>query len=343
MAKPTLSKIAKTLGLSVATVSKALKDYPDISVDTKRKVKDLAEQLNYKPNSYAQSLRNQESKIVGLIIPEIVHHFFANIILGVVKTAEKNGYMVITLQSDEKYEVEKMQIENLLSKNVDGILISLADNTVDHKHIKGIHDSGVPVVLLDKISKLIQCHKIVIDDEKAAFNATKHLIENGCRRVAHIRGPLKPQTTIDRFKGYKRALKESNIEFDNKLVFETKNLSFEDGRDIADNIFKNHKDIDGIFAMTDLLATGALVRLKELGLSIPNDISIIGFSNWFLTKITTPRLSTVNQPGFEMGVAAFNLLLEEIEEQKKGNEIIYRTIEIPTDIIVRESTKKLIN
>ena len=341
MTKPTLSKIAKTLGISVATVSKALKDYPDISFETKKKVKDLAEKLNYKPNSYAQSLRNQESKIIGLIIPEIVHHFFANIILGVVKTAEKQGYLVITLQSDEKYEVEKMQIEHLLNKNVDGILISLADNTVDHKHIKSIHDSGVPVVLFDKISKLIDCHKIVIDDEKAAFNATKHLIESGCKKVAHIRGPLKPQTTIDRFKGYKKALEHFNIEFDSTLVFETKNLSFEDGKDIADDIFENHKEIDGVFAMTDLLATGALVRLKELGLKIPKDISIIGFSNWFLTKITTPRLSTVNQPGFEMGEAAFNMLLEEIEDQKKGRETVYKTIEIPTEVIVRDSTKKI--
>lgn len=340
MSKPTLSKIAATLGLSVATVSKALKDYPDISFATKKKVKELAEKLNYTPNSYAQSLRNQESKIIGLIIPEIVHHFFANIILGVVKAAEKEGYLVITLQSDEKYEVEKKQIELLLNKNVDGILISLADNTVDHKHVKHIKDSGVPVVLYDKISKLINCHKIVIDDEKAAFDATKHLFESGCKKVAHIRGPLKPQTTIDRFKGYKRALKYFNIEFDNNLVFETKNLSFKDGKEIADDIYRNHKDIDGVFAMTDLLATGALVRLQELGLSIPEDISIIGFSNWFLTKITTPRLSTVNQPGYEMGEAAFKMLLEEIDDHKNNRDVIYETVEIPTKVIIRDSTLK---
>jgi len=341
MPKVTLKKIAETLGLSTATVSKALKDYDDISPKTKLKVKELANSLNYKPNSFAQSLRNQESKIIGLIIPEIVHHFFANIILGVIKTAEKNGYLVITLQSDESYKIEKKQIELLLYRNVDGILISLADNTVNYKHINEIRQSGIPVVLYDKISKSIDCHRVVIDDQKAAFNATKHLIDIGCNKIAHVRGALKPQTTIDRFIGYKNALKAHNIPFDNSIVFETDHLTFEDGRLIADEIALNHRDIDGVFAFTDLLATGLLVGLKEHGFKIPEDISIIGFSNWFLTKITTPTLSTVDQPGFIMGEEAFKLLLEEINDIKKGNKIKFKTIEIPTEVIVRNSTKKV--
>lgn len=341
MPKVTLKKIAETLGLSTATVSKALKDYDDISPKTKLKVKELANSLNYKPNSFAQSLRNQESRIIGLIIPEIVHHFFANIILGVIKTAEKNGYLVITLQSDESYKIEKKQIELLLYRNVDGILISLADNTVNYKHINEIRQSGVPVVLYDKISKSIDCHRVVIDDQKAAFNATKHLIDIGCKKIAHVRGALKPQTTIDRFIGYKNALKAHNIPFDNSIVFETDHLTFEDGRLIADEIALKHRDIDGVFAFTDLLATGILVGLKEHGFKIPEDISIIGFSNWFLTTITTPTLSTVDQPGFIMGEEAFKLLLEEINDIKKGNKIKYKTIEIPTEVIVRNSTKKV--
>ncbi len=341
MPKVTLKKIAETLGLSTATVSKALKDYDDISPKTKLKVKELANSLNYKPNSFAQSLRNQESRIIGLIIPEIVHHFFANIILGVIKTAEKNGYLVITLQSDESYKIEKKQIELLLYRNVDGILISLADNTINFKHINEIRQSGVPVVLYDKISKSIDCHRVVIDDQKAAFNATKHLIDIGCKKIAHVRGALKPQTTIDRFIGYKNALKTHNIPFDNSIVFETDHLTFEDGRLIADEIALKHRDIDGVFAFTDLLATGILVGLKEHGFKIPEDISIIGFSNWFLTTITTPTLSTVDQPGFIMGEEAFRLLLEEINDIKKGNKIKYKTIEIPTEVIVRNSTKKV--
>lgn len=339
MSNVTLKKIAETLGLSTATVSKALKDYSDISPKTKQKVKELADSLNYKPNSFAQSLRYQESKIIGLIIPQIVHHFFSNIILGVTKTAEKNGYLVITLQSDESYKIEKEQIDHLLNRNVDGILISLADNTVNYKHIREIRKVGVPVVLYDKISKSIDCHKVVIDDQKAAFDATKHLIETGCKRIAHVRGPLKPQTTIDRFIGYKSALKAHNIPYDSSIVFETDHLTFEDGKKIADEIARNHRDIDGIFAFTDLLATGLLVGLKEYGMKIPEDFSIIGFSNWFLTTITSPTLSTVDQPGFQMGEEAFKLLLEEINDIKKGIPIKYKTIEVPTKVILRNSTK----
>ena len=339
MSKVTLKNIAKTLGLSTATVSKALKDYSDISPETKLRVKELAESLNYKPNSFAQSLRYQESKIIGLIIPQIVHHFFANIVLGVIKTAEKKGYLVITLQSDESYSVEKEQIDHLINRNVDGILMSLADNTVNYKHIKEVRKAGVPVVLYDKISKSIDCHKIVINDQKAAFDATQHLIDIGCKRIAHVRGTLKPQTTIDRFIGYKNALKANNIPFDSSIVFETEHLTYEDGRNIAGEIALNHKDIDGVFAFTDLLATGILVGLKEHGIKIPEDVSIMGFSNWFLTTITSPTLSTVDQPGYDMGEVACNLLLEEINEVKKGIVVKYKTIEIPTKVVIRESTK----
>jgi len=339
MSKVTLKKIAEALDLSTATVSKALKDYSDISLETKLKVKALADSLNYKPNPFAQSLRNKESKIIGLIIPEIVHDFFANIILGVTKTAEKHGYLVITLQSDESYGVEKKQIELLLSRNVDGILISLADNTVNYNHIKEIKRARVPVVLYDKISKSIEGHKIVIDDQKAAYNATKHLIDCGCKRIAHVRGALRPQTTIDRFIGYKMALKDHNITFDNSIVFEAKSLTFEEGKRIAYEIALKHRDIDGVFAFCDLLATGVLVGLKGHGIKIPDDVSIIGFSNWLLSTVTTPTLSTINQSGFQMGEEAFKLLLEEIDDIKKGRDIKYKTVEIPTKVIVRNSTK----
>ena len=342
MSNVTLKKIADTLGISIATVSKALKDYSDISPKTKLKVKELADSLNYKPNSFAQSLRNQESKIIGLIIPQIVHHFFSNIILGVIKTAEKYGYLVITLESEESYKIEKKQIEHLLNRNVDGILMSLADNTVDYTHINDIRKAGVPIVLYDKTSKTIGCNKIVIDDQKAAYNATKHLIDIGCKRIAHIRGSLKPQTTVDRFIGYKSALKDHNVPFDSSIVFETEQLTFEDGKKIADEIALKHRDIDGIFAFSDLLATGVMVGLKNYGIKVPEDVSIIGFSNWFLTTITSPTLSTVDQPGYLMGEEAFKILLEEINDLKKGIKPKYRTIEIPTEVIIRDSTKKIL-
>lgn len=341
MYKVTLKKIASTLGISIATVSKALKDYPDISEKTKVNVKTLAKSLNYTPNSFAQSLRNQESKIIGLIIPTIVHHFFSNIINGVIDAASKKGYLVIMLQSNESYEDEKNKIKLLIEKNVDGILLSLSDKTVNYKHINRLIDDGVPVVLYDKISKSVSCSKVIINDRQAGFNATQYLIDTGCKKIAHIRGPLKPQTTIDRFMGYKKALEVNNIPFDKDLVYVSDSLSFENGYNLAFQIIEDHKDVDAIFSYTDLIATGVLIRLKELEVKVPGQISIMGFSNWFLSKITSPTLSTVDQPGYEMGKKAFILLYNELNQIRNGEPIQQEIVEIPTKIIPRNSTKTI--
>ncbi len=335
----TLKEIAENLKLSVGTVSKALKDYPDISQATKDRVQSLVKELNYKPNSFAQNLRNQESKIIGLVIPQIVHHFFANIVLGVTEAAERKGYLVIVLESAESYETEKKHLDLLIKRNVDGLLLSLADNTIKYSHIVDIINQDHPIVLYDKISKSIDCHKVVIDDRKAAFNATEYLIKNtGCKKIAHIRGPLKPQTTIDRFQGYKDALKEYHIPFDKTIVFESKDLSFEDAKETAGDIVKIKK-IDGVFASTDLLAAGVLKGLLEADVKIPEEISVIGFSNWLITKMTSPTLSTVDQPGYKMGMQAFDLLYDEIISRKKKIRIRHRTIELPTELIIRNSTR----
>lgn len=341
MLKVTLKKIASTLGVSTATVSKALKDYPDISEKTKIKVRSLAASLNYKPNSFAQSLRNQESKIIGLVIPTIVHHFFSNIINGVIDAASEKGYLVITLQSNESYEDEKNKINLLLGKNVDGILLSLSDKTVNYKHINRLIDDGIPVVLYDKISKSVNCSKVIINDRNAAFNATQYLIDTGCKKIVHIRGPLKPQTTIDRFNGYKQALEANNIPFDKSLVYVSDDLSFENGYKLISQIIEEHDDVDGIFSFTDLVATGVLDKLKELKIKVPDQISVMGFSNWFLSKITSPKLSTVDQPGYEMGRKAFILLYNELNQIKKGEPIVHEIVEIATKIIPRNSTKNI--
>ena len=341
MPKPTLKKLAKILGLSPATVSKALKNYPDINENTKKRVLDLAASLNYQPNALAQGLRNKESKIVGLVIPEIAHDFFSNIISGVIKAAEKKGYLVIVLYTNESFEQEKIHLKQLTDKNVDGILLSLSDNTTQHKHIKHVIDRGIPVVLFDKISKLIKSSKVIIDDQKAAFNATQYLIDTGCKKIAHIRGDLKPQTTIDRFIGYKRALSQNNIPFNNALVYRCKSLSFGEGYRLAKKILKDHEDVDAVFAFTDLVAAGVLKRFNELNIQVPKQVSVMGFSDWFLTKITTPTLSTVHQPGFEMGIKSFEALYKDICALKEEGKIIPEIIEIPTYIVPRKSTRKL--
>jgi len=218
-------------------------------------------------------------------------------------------------------------------------LLSLSDKTVHYKHINAIIDNGIPVVLYDRISKLINCSKVIINDRIASEQATQHLIDTGCKKIAHIRGPLKPQTSIDRLMGYRKALEKNNMPIDDSLVYESFNLSFEDGYQLASEILQDHPDVDGIFAFADLIATGALIKLKELGKRIPEDISIIGFSNWFLSKVTSPSLSTVDQPGFQMGETAFELLYENIQDLKNHQPINHQIVEISTKVIPRNSTK----
>lgn len=340
MKETTLKEIAETLGISITTVSKALKNYPDVSEKTRKAVVALAQELNYTPNSFAVNLRTKESKTIGLIIPEVVHHFFSSVINGIIAEAEKNGYLVIILQSNESLELEKKQVELLINKRVDGIIMSLSNESNNDFHIKEILRKEIPFVQFDKISKLIPSSKVIINDQKAAMEAVQHLIDKGCRKIAHIRGLENPQNSIDRFLGYKKALEKNGIPFDSKLVFTCKNITFEQGVEFAKQIVEENLEIDGIFVITDLVAIGVLAHFNEIGIKVPDQIAVIGFSNWFVAQVITPKLSTVDQPNYEMGVAAFALLLEEMICRKDGKVFTPRTIELGTSVIERDSTLK---
>ncbi len=339
MKETTLKQIAETLGISITTVSKALKNYPDVSEKTKQSVLDLANNLQYTPNSFAVNLRMKESKTIGLIIPEVVHHFFSSVVNGIIAEAEKNGYLVIILQSNESLELEKKQVELLINKRVDGIILSLSNESNDDLHLKEIVRREIPLVQFDKIAKLIPSSKVIINDQKAAFEATEHLINKGCKKIAHIRGPVNPQNAIDRFIGYKKALESNNIPFDPKLVYTCKNVTFEEGKEFAEQIINHHPDVDGIFVITDLVAVGVLAYLNEINVKVPEKIKIIGFSNWFMSQVITPKLSTVDQPSYEMGVQSFKLLLEQMNANKEMISFSPKTIELTTTIIERESSR----
>lgn len=340
MKETTLKEIAETLGISITTVSKALKDYPDVSLKTKKAVVDLAQELHFSPNSFAVNLRTKESKTIGLIIPEVVHHFFSSVINGIIAEAEKNGYLVIILQSNESLELERKQVDLLIQKRVDGIIMSLSNESNDDLHLKEIIRKEIPFVQFDKISKLIPSSKVIIDDQKAAMQAVQHLIDRGCKKIAHIRGPENPQNAIDRFIGYKKALENNNIAFNPKLVYTCENVTFEEGINFAKKIIKDHADVDGIFAITDLVAVGVLSHLNDTKIKVPEQIALIGFSNWFMSQVLTPKLSTVDQPSYEMGVESFNLLLEEINIRKTDVIFNPKIIELETTVIVRESSLK---
>lgn len=340
----TLKQIAEQLNISVTTVSKALKDYSDISPKTKVLVKEFAKTLNYKPNTFAVNLRTKESKTIGLIIPVIVHHFFSNVIRGIISQAEKKGYLVIILQSNESYELEKKQIDLLMSQRVDGILISLANGTANFSHLNEVIAQDKPLVMFDKIAKIVKCSKIIIDDRKAAYIATQHLIDTGCKRIAHFRGALLPQNSIDRFLGYKKALLDNDMPYDPSLVYicECGDMSFEEGKKNAQQLLKDHKDVDGIFINTDLVAIGAMTEFNKQGVKVPEDISIVGFSNWFMSSVISTTLTTIDQPGYEMGRAAFKQLYKEMKQLKKNKPVVYKEIVLETTLVKRESTKEIV-
>lgn len=339
MDKPTLKIIAKELGISPSTVSKALNNYPDVGEKTKQKVLELAASLKFIPNSVAQSLRQQESKLIGFITPNAVHYFFSNVLYGVIQTAQASGYSVIVLCSEDKMEYEKEQLEILMNKKVDGILLSLTDHTTTYDHINKVVSRKMPLVLYDKISKFVHCSKVTINDRKIAHDATQYLIDRGCKRIAHIRGALNSITIIDRYLGYKKALKENGLAADESIIYECIEPTIEEGRKIAEVMLREEKKIDGVLAFTDSLAIGVIMRLNELGVRIPEEVSVIGFSNSVQTRVVSPSLTTIDQHGFDMGKKAVEILLKEIKAAKKKERIKFENIDVPTEMIIRNSTR----
>ena len=231
-----------------------------------------------------------------------------------------------------------------MSQRVDGILISLANGTADYNHLTDVLAQDKPLVMFDKIAKIVKCSKVVIDDRHAAYVATQHLIDTGCKRIAHFRGALLPQNSIDRFLGYKKALLDNNMPYDSSLVYicQCGDQSFEEGKMNARQLLKDHKDVDGIFINTDMVAIGAISEFNEQGVKIPEDISIVGFSNWFMSSVISPSLTTIDQPGYLMGKTAFERLYKEMQQVKNKKPIVYKDVVLETGLIKRQSTKDVL-
>ena len=333
-----LSDLAEELGISTATVSRALKDYPDISAETKQKVIALANKWNYRPNSLAASLRNQETHIIGVIIPEVVNHFFAKVIKGIMEVAYEAGYRVMLCQSNEDYEKEVEDARALLSSRVDGVLASLANGTQQFDHFYDFIDSGKPVVFFDKTTPEIKnCSKVIIDDYKGAYQAVESLIQQGCKRIAHLQGPGNAFTFQSRLRGYVTALKDHDLQIDPDLILECPEFTMERGRKSAHTLAL--LGIDGLFAVTDMLAIGAMIGFREKGVSIPEEVAIIGFSNWEMVEAVQPTLSSVSQPGYEMGRQATEILLREIKASKNEEPILHETVTLDTELVLRASSR----
>lgn len=337
----TIKDIARELGISPSTVSRALKDHPDISVDTKKAVNELADKLNYQPNIVALSLRQKKTNTIGVIIPELVHFFFSTVISGIEDVARQAGYNVILAQSNEAYAREVAHVKTLFNSRVDGMLISLARETTNFDHIESIISKGVPVVFYDRMYNSTTASKVIVDDYAGAKEAVKHLIAQGCKKIVHIVGAPTLNISKDRLRGYKDALTESGIAVDEQLILACDTGTFEEGKEVVRKLLTSNTAVDAIFTNNDPMAMGAMMAIKEKGLKIPDDMAVVGFSNWFFGELMEPSLTTIDQPGFEMGQEAARLLIRQIERKdKEQEELPAETKVLKTRLIIRNSSLK---
>lgn len=334
----TIKDIAKALGIATSTVSRALKNHPNISDATKKKVQDAAFRMRYEPNRIAQSLKKRQSKTIGVIVPEIIHFFFSTIISGIEEVAYANGYTVMICQSNESYKKECLDTSALRSHQVDGVLVSHSRESTNFAHFEDLQINNIPLVFFDRVPEAMSVPKVVINDFEAAKQATQHLIGQGCTRIAHFAGSLNLIISQERKRGYIAALEENDIAFDENLIIDCKKGTKEIGYKRMMDLLKTEEEIDAIFTNNDILAIGAMLAVKDYGLQIPNDISIVGFSNWEISSITDPKLTSISQPGLEMGRIAMETLIEIIEGRLDNDSNI--TKELPSRLIVRGSSNK---
>lgn len=337
----TIKDIARELGISPSTVSRALKDHPDISPETKKAVNELADKLNYQPNIVALNLRQSKTNTLGVIIPEIVHFFFSTVISGIEDVAYSAGYNVILTQSNESVEREKIDLKALFNSRVDGMLMSISRETTSFDHIESILSKGMPIVFFDRVYDNPQLSKVLVDDFEGAKEATLHLIEQGCKRIAHLEGPPHLAISTQRLDGYLEALKQHKIAINKELIIACPLGSIEEGKVATEKLLRLKTQPDAIFASNDLAAMGSMQAIKEKGLKIPNDVAVVGFSNWFFSAMMEPPLTSVDQPGFEMGQEAARLLIRHIEIKGKDDvEITPETKILKTRLIIRASSLK---
>lgn len=338
----TLADLAKELGISTATVSRALKDYPDISDQTKKRVIALAKKWNYRPNSMAAGLRKRESKVIGVIVPDIINHFFSSVIKGIMSVAYEADYRVMLMQSDESFEKERVDADALFSSRVDGVLVSVAHGSESYDHLTQFYQSGIPLVFFDKIPAEIQdCSKVMVDDFHGAFMIVEHLIQQGCKRIVHFRGPLQASTSRNRYEGYLAALKKYKLPIDEELIIGCHEISLEEGRDFSQVLLDKKIAFDGVFAVADAVALGSILAIRQAGLRIPEQVAVAGFSDWKISAILDPPLSSVAQPSQEMGTLAAKLLLKEILAMKEDKEVSPETIVLRTELKIRESSSRV--
>jgi DNA-binding LacI/PurR family transcriptional regulator len=331
----TIKDIARELGISPSTVSRALKDHPDISPETKKAVNELARELSYQPNAIALSLKHSRSFTIGVIIPETVHYFFSSVISGIEDVAYEAGYNIMICQSNELYDRERSNANMLFSNRVDGLLVSLAKETTNYSHLKFFKDNSIPVVFFDRGTDDFPCDQVVIDDYAAAFAITSYMIERGHRKLIHLAAPQNLYIGYYRKKGFEDALIKSGIPFSEDMVFLAD--KFDSATEVIENLIGSNNIPDGIFAVNDLTALGAMRALKKHNIRIPEDIGLAGFGNGQNAILTDPPLTTIDQNGYEMGKISAQVLIKRI---KFGMEdFVPEKHTVATELIIRETIR----
>ena len=330
----TIKDIARELGISPSTVSKALKGHPDISAVTKKAVRELVERWNYKPDPIALSLKSGSSKTIGVIVPEIVHYFFSTVISGIEDLAYNSGYHVMFCQSNESYEREVKAVETLLSSRVDGILVSLCKVTENYDHFRRIVESGIPLVFFDRVCDEMETDRVIVDDEAGAYEATKHLINTGCTNIIHLSGPQNLLIGKNRKSGFIRALHEHNLPVNEFSIIRCDTAG--EAQNIIPELLRKRPVPDGFFAVNDLTAAEAMKIIKLKGYKVPDDISIVGFTSGMISDLTDPPLTSVEQHGYSVGKEAVRLLISNLENKKDKP---FQTTIIKTELIIKGSTR----
>jgi LacI family transcriptional regulator len=327
----TIKDIAKALNISTSTVSRALRGSYEINTETKRLVMEYAEKMNYRPNPIALSLKENRSRAIGVIVPEIANNFFSQAINGIENIAYNRGYHVVIFQSHESYEREMVNVQHLFARKVDGLLISLSGSTRDVNHIENYRENNFPVVYFDRVPETTEAHKVVADNFDGAFRATEYMIQQGKRTIAHITSPPVLSITQERLAGYKAALEKYGLPIREELI-KFCYFSPEEAFNAIDSLIKNYQP-DAFFTASDRLALNCYEAHKKKIIELPKDVMFFGFTNLNVAHLLEPPLSTIVQPALELGQTAAEILLDIIENKRRGKG--YETVKLKTDLHIR--------
>ena len=333
-----MKDIAEALGVSVATVSRALKDSPRISAEKRNIIKRYAREHNFFPNFIAESLRKsrtQPMKIIGVIIPQFNHYYFSSVLSGIEEAASARGYRILVAQSNESYEREVSICQSFFENKVCGIIVSQAKDTTVYEHFQKLLDQGVPLVFYDRICTGVDCSRVVVDDYNGAFNAVTHLINTGCRRIAFYGATMKMEISKNRYNGYRDALLRAGLKIDENFIRECDNR--QDAELITPELLSQEVVPDAFFAINDDTAIGILYSAKRMGYRIPEDISICGFTNGERAIACDPMLTTVEQRGFKVGSEAVEVLINQVEGIIPRDKVEKRVVK--TRLVLRNTTR----